>query len=404
MPKWHKLEDEIRQVFRLYGFAELRTPLVERIDLFVRSIGASTDIVAKELFKIEDARGARLCLRPEGTVPVVRAAAAADMLRARGVSRLWYDGPMFRHERPQQGRLRQFHQFGAEMLGDPSPTADIELLLLCKRLWEKLAIDDKVVLEINNLGTADERAKYRQQLADYFAAHRAGLAATDRRRLVENPLRLLDSKEPRAQELLAAAPVINSCLGAGSRAHLDAVTAALEECGQSYSLNPWLVRGLDYYDLCVFEWTQRGSTKRMNAIAGGGRYDGLLEQLNGQDCPGVGLAAGKERIIALMPEEASREDGLFVGMAAEVFDQSYLVSLCEKLRAEGFAVICHAKPCKIPTLLKQASASIARYAVIVGPRELSEQSLTVKPLRETVDQFTLSFAESVERLRQAQAD
>ena len=399
LPQWHRLERETRKVFELYGFEELRTPILEQEEIFVRSVGESTDIVSKELFKIADTSSSPLCMRPEGTVPTVRAAANAGLLRGGGITRIWYDGPMFRRERPQQGRLRQFHQFGAEALGDASGQTDVEMILLCKRLWESLAIVDKVVLEINNLGVASERAKYRQQLTEHFHAAATKLSETDQRRLAENPLRLLDSKDQAAQALLEKAPDIDSCLGEESRQHFEKVKKALDAAGVPYEINPWLVRGLDYYNLTVFEWVVAGSDKRMNALAGGGRYDGLLEQLNGNSCPGVGMAAGKERIIALLDDAPQADDGLYVGMSSDIYDGEYLMELCERLRGQGFSVISHGMPCKIPALLKHASASIARYAVIVGKRELAEQTITVKPLRESKEQFSLPFDESVECLR-----
>jgi len=299
-PLWEFVEDHVREVFRQYGYRNIRTPIVEFTELFVRGVGEATDIVEKEMYSFVDSmNGDKLSLRPEGTAPAVRAALEHNLLHT-GPQRLWYSGPLFRHERPQKGRYRQYHTFGVETFGFSGPEIDVELLQLAHRLWQKLGIDG-VQLQINTIGSAEERRAFRAQLIDYFELHRAALDEDARRRLHANPLRILDSKNPDMQPVINAAPRLMDALGDGSRANFEAVEAGLREAGIPYTFNPRLVRGLDYYNLTVFEWVN-DRLGAQNAICSGGRYDGLFEQLGGKATPGCGFGIG----VALPPSCSNR--------------------------------------------------------------------------------------------------
>ena len=290
-PRWEFLEDTVREVFRQYGYRNIRTPIVERTELFVRGVGAVTDIVEKEMYSFVDAmNGDQLSLRPEGTAPTVRAALEHNLLY-NGAQRLWYSGPLFRHERPQKGRYRQYHTFGAEVLGLPGPDVDIELLVMARRLWQKLGIDG-VELQINTIGSSDERGAFRGQLIAYFESRQGLLDDDAARRLHANPLRILDSKNPAMQDMIAAAPKLIDTLGEPSRANFEAVQQGLREAGIPFTINPRLVRGLDYYNRTVFEWVS-DRLGAQSAICSGGRYDGLFEQLGGKPTPGCGFGIGE---------------------------------------------------------------------------------------------------------------
>ena len=304
-PLWQYFEATLREWLKSYGYLELRTPILEHTGLFKRAIGEVTDIVEKEMYTfVDELNGESMTLRPEGTASCVRAAIEHNLLFDGG-KRLWYQGPMFRHERPQKGRYRQFHQFGIEALGYAGPDLDIEHLLMSARLWKRLGLSDCIRLEINSLGGAQARALHRQKLIAYFQAHEAFLDEDAKRRLIGNPLRILDTKNPAMQSLVEAAPKLMEELDEAALAHFEAVKAGLEAAGIAYSVNPRLVRGLDYYNYTVFEWV----TDRLGAqgtVCAGGRYDGLVQQLGGKPAPACGFAMGVERLLALMAEVGVR--------------------------------------------------------------------------------------------------
>ena len=385
-PQWEFFEDTVREVFRQYGYRNIRTPIVERTELFVRGVGAVTDIVEKEMYSFVDAmNGDELSLRPEGTAPTVRAALEHNLLY-NGAQRLWYSGPLFRHERPQKGRYRQYHTFGAEVLGLPGPDVDIELLVMARRLWQKLGIDG-VQLQINTIGSSDERRAFRATLIAYFELHQALLDDDARRRLHANPLRILDSKNPALQGMIEGAPKLIDALGESSRANFEAVQAGLREARIPFSINPRLVRGLDYYNRTVFEWVS-DRLGAQSAICSGGRYDGLFEQLGGKPTPGCGFGIGVERTLLLLdagaldhraaPDAYVAHQGPGAGMFA--------FQAAELLRDRGLAVTLDCSGTSFKAQLKKADASGARYAVIVGEEEVAARQVSVKPLRESAGQ------------------
>jgi histidyl-tRNA synthetase len=383
-PLWEAFEARAIDVLRAYGYQQIRTPIVEHTALFARGIGEVTDIVEKEMYSfVDQLNGENLTLRPEATASVVRACIEHSLLYD-SPRRLWYMGPMFRHERPQRGRYRQFHQVGAEALGFAGPDVDAEQILLLKRLWETLEIGP-VRLELNSLGDADERARHRAALIAYFESNADLLDADARRRMHTNPLRILDTKNPAMQALVAEAPRIADYLGADSRAHFERLQELLAVGGVQFSINPRLVRGLDYYNLTVYEWI----TDRLGAqgtICGGGRYDPLIEMLGGKPAPACGFAIGVERVIELL-----RDGRPPAGQAAcdvYVLHQgggTYLAALraAEQLRDAGLEVILHAGEASLKSQMKRADASGAEYAVIVGEAEAAEGKAMVKALRAT---------------------
>ncbi len=302
-PVWQFLEDQVRAVLERYGYNELRTPLVEVTELFKRSIGEVTDIVEKEMYSFEDRGGDQLALRPEGTASCVRAAIEHSLLDQ--PQRIWYRGPMFRRERPQRGRYRQFHQIGVEVFGLDGPDIDLEVILLTRQLWRTLGLND-LRLEINSLGDADERAHYRDALVSYLEAHRDQLDGDSENRLTTNPLRVLDSKNPDMQSLIAGAPSLLDHLGEATRAHFETLCAGLDAAGIAYQVNPRLVRGLDYYNRTVFEWIT-DALGAQGTVCAGGRYDGLVAQLGGRPTPAVGFAMGLERLIELIDADRDRD-------------------------------------------------------------------------------------------------
>jgi histidyl-tRNA synthetase len=369
-------------VLDAYGYAEIRTPLVEVTDLFKRSIGEVTDIVEKEMYSFEDRNGDWLSLRPEGTASCVRAAIEHGLLEQ--PQRLWYRGPMFRHERPQKGRYRQFHQIGVEVFGLPGPDVDQEVVLLTRRIWESLGLQG-LRLEINSLGEGEERAAYRDELVRYLEANAGRLDEDSRRRLRTNPMRVLDSKNPDMRDVIARAPVIIDHLGAESRAHFDDFRGGLETAGIRYEVNPRLVRGLDYYNRTVFEWIT-DELGAQGTVCAGGRYDGLVAQLGGRHTPAVGFAMGLERLVALL-ESASRPSPaaldaylVAVGEAA----QREALPLAERLRDEApvLRLLCHCGGGSFKSQFKKADRSGARYAVVLGEGELARGVAGIKPLRE----------------------
>ena len=380
--RWQHLEDTVREVFQQYGYRNIRTPIVETTSLFVRGVGEVTDIVEKEMYSFEDAmNGDKLSLRPEGTAPTVRAALEHNLLY-NGAQRLWYGGPLFRHERPQKGRYRQYHTLGVEALGFAGPDIDIELLVLARRIWKRLGLTG-ITLQINTIGGNDERRVFRDKLITYFEQHKDVLDADAQRRLQSNPLRILDSKNPAMQTVIEAAPRLMDHLGDASRANFEAVLAGLKTAGISYEINPRLVRGLDYYNLTVFEWVS-GALGAQSAVCSGGRYDGLFEQLGGKPTPGCGFGIGVERLLLLLETEAQElpklEPDVWLvhqGAAADTIAPN----VAEQLRDAGLKVVLHCGGGSFKSQMKKADSSGARFAVIIGDNEAAAGTLTVKPLR-----------------------
>lgn len=385
---WQRVETAASAVLRAYGYREIRLPVVEKSELFARSIGGETDIVEKEMYSFEDRNGDNLTLRPEGTAGCVRAGIENGFLHNQ-VQRLWYAGPMFRHERPQKGRYRQFHQIGVEAFGVERPELDAELILIGARLWKALSLSP-LTLEINSLGTPACRAAYRRELLEYFSAQRSHLDEDSLRRLERNPLRILDSKNPALREVIAGAPSLPQYLDAESRAHFDRVLAYLDAAGVEYRLNPRLVRGLDYYTRTVFEWTT-DHLGAQSAVCAGGRYDGLVEQLGGRPTPAAGFAVGMERLIELVAQNHDAPTGgpeaylVVLGEAAERLG----LMLAERLRDAGVGVECHVGGGALKAQLKRADRSGARFAVILGDEELKAETVTVKDLRGQAEQVSV---------------
>jgi histidyl-tRNA synthetase len=383
---WQTLEDRVRQVLEAYGYREIRTPLVEVTELFKRSIGEVTDIVEKEMYSFEDRNGDGLSLRPEGTASCVRAAIEHGLISQ--PQRLWYRGPMFRHERPQKGRYRQFHQIGVEVLGLEGPDIDQEVVLLNRRMWDAIGLTD-LRLEINTLGEGEERAAYRRELLGYLEANQARLDEDGRRRMQTNPLRVLDSKNPEMQALIAGAPNIIDHLESGSRAHFERFCAGLEAAGLAYEINPRLVRGLDYYNRTVFEWIT-DSLGAQGTVCAGGRYDGLVAQLGGRPTPAVGFAMGLERLIAMLETGSSTTaPGLDVYLVAVgELPQARALLLAEELRdaLPRLRLMCHCGGGGFKSQFKKADRSGARYALVLGEGELASGLVGIKPLREHGEQ------------------
>ena len=396
---WQHFEAVARGVLGCYGFEEIRTPLLERTELFVRSIGGATDIVEKEMYTFADRDGDSLTLRPEQTASCVRAGIENGFIHL-GVHRLWYMGPMFRHERPQKGRFRQFHQLGGEIFGPPGPEADAEIILLTARLWRRLGLDG-LRLELNSLGTPAARRAYRSRLREYLLDRRAELDEDSRRRAETNPLRVLDSKNPDMQGLIDAAPKLVDALDPESRDHFDTLLAMLEEAGVAWTLNSRLVRGLDYYTKTVFEWT----TDRLgaqNAVCGGGRYDGLVEEIGGAGTPGVGFSAGIERLVALLAEAgaSTQPEPPTVWVAAVGADATRAApAVAEELRDAGVSAVLDAGEGGFRTKLRRANRSGATLAVLVGDTEAAAGQVSIKPLRADRPQSTVARS----RLREALA-
>ncbi|MEO5701049.1 MAG: histidine--tRNA ligase [Casimicrobiaceae bacterium] len=387
---WEALEDIVREVFRQYGYRNIRVPLVEPTPLFVRSIGALTDVVEKEMYTFEDRHnGDSLTLRPEATAGIVRAAIEHNLTYDRP-QRVWLAGPMFRHERPQKGRYRQFHQFDAEALGFAGPDIDVELVVMLARLFSRLGIRDTVRLEINSIGDAAERREHRALLIRHFEEHAALLDDDARRRLQANPLRILDSKNPAMQDMITAAPRLVDHLGAASREHFEGLQRGLAEHGIDFTINPRLVRGLDYYNRSVFEWI----TTRLGAqgtVAAGGRYDGLFEALGGKPTPACGFAMGAERMILLLQESgfAAATTPLAYVVHAGSASEAVAVRAAEALRETGHAVVVNAGGGSFKSQMKRADASGAAYAVIVGEDEAARGEVTLKPLRSGGEQYAI---------------
>lgn len=394
---WEFFESSVRDWLHSYGYQTLRTPILEKTDLFVRSIGAVTDIVEKEMYTfIDELNGESLTLRPEGTASCVRAAIEHNLLYP-GPQRLCYWGPMFRHERPQKGRYRQFHQVGVEALGFPGPDIDAEHIVMCARLWRRLGIDG-VGLQLNTLGAPEARARYRTRLVRYLEQHHDALDEDSRRRLNANPLRVLDSKNPAMQSLIAGAPKLADDLDEVSLRHFEDLQALLRAAGVVFEINPRLVRGLDYYNSTVFEWV----TDRLGAqgtVCAGGRYDGLIEQIGGKPAPACGYAMGVERLLALIVESASvvprRVPDVYLVHQGESADR-YAEQVAERLRDAGASVVLHCGGGSFKSQMKKADACGARFAVIVGDDEARAQEVTVKPLRDIAQQVRAGLGEAID--------
>ncbi|MDF9393662.1 MULTISPECIES: histidine--tRNA ligase [Methylococcus] len=394
-PRWQQVEHQIRSVMASYGYREIRLPIVEKTELFKRSIGEVTDIVEKEMYVFEDRNGDSLTLRPEGTAGCLRACLEHGLLHNQ-THRLWYAGPMFRHERPQKGRYRQFHQVGVEVFGMPGPDIDAELIFLSRRLWQRLGVAHKLRLELNSLGTPDERLAYRQILVDYLRENYDGLDADSVRRLETNPLRILDSKNPAMKELLAGAPVLADYLGGASRAHFEGLTALLDATDVPYVINPRLVRGLDYYCNTVFEWvTDELGTQ--GTVCAGGRYDGLVAQLGGRDSSAIGFALGMERLIELTGEAfADAAPHIYFIMAGTAAERRGAV-LAEMLRDAfpGLRLVVNCGGGSFKNQFKRADKSEAAFALILGEDEMRDDSISLKPLRSDGAQQTVAQADLV---------
>ncbi|TAL25312.1 MAG: histidine--tRNA ligase [Aquabacterium sp.] len=399
--RWEWLEDKVRALMRRYGYQNIRTPIVEPTPLFVRGLGEVTDIVEKEMYSFVDSmNGDALSLRPENTAGVVRATVEHSLLYEGG-KRLFYIGPMFRHERPQKGRYRQFHQVGAEALGFAGPDVDAELILMCAALWKDLGLKlgEDVRLELNSLGQIEERQAHRAALIAYLEARADALDEDARRRLHSNPLRILDTKNPALQPIVEAAPKLLDFLGEASLKHLEAVRAVLDAAGIAYRINPRLVRGMDYYNLTVFEWV----TERLGSqgtVCGGGRYDTLIEQLGGKPAPAVGWGLGIERLLLLVEEAGARPPVPVPDVYAVVPDAAVLPQVMvtlQALRAAGVSVLQHPVgkegAASMKSQFKKADGSGARYALVFGASELAQGQVGLKPLRGEGEQRLLPLGE-----------
>jgi histidyl-tRNA synthetase len=398
--QWEAFEDTVRDWLREYGYRNLRTPIIERTELFVRSIGEVTDIVEKEMYSfVDQLNGENLTLRPEGTAACVRAAIEHHLLH-QGPQRLWYAGPMFRHERPAKGRFRQFHQVGVEALGLPGPDVDAEHMVMCARLWRRMGLDH-LRLEINTLGSHESRARYRSRLIAYLESRIDELDEDGRRRLHANPLRVLDSKNPAMQPVVEAAPRLYDDLDEESLRHFEGLQAILRALSIDYEIRPRLVRGLDYYNHTVFEWT----TDRLGAqgaVCAGGRYDGLFAQLGGKPAPACGFAMGIERLLTLLAEQ-ERERPAPVPDAYIAFSGAGTElpawRAAEALRDAGLAAVLHCGGGSFKSQLRKADASGARFALILGEAEAQAGKVSLKPLRELGEQVTVALDWAVETIR-----
>jgi histidyl-tRNA synthetase len=392
MHLWHKLEATIRDVMGAYGFSEIRIPIVEKTELFARAIGDATDVVEKEMYTFQDRNGDLLSLRPEGTAGVVRAVLQNGLLYASPV-RLWYIGAMFRRERPQKGRTRQFHQVGAEIFGAPGPDADAELLVMCQRIWRELGLLD-LRLEVNSLGSSNERALYRENLHEYLSAHKAELDEDSLRRLDRNPLRILDSKNPAVQAVLEEAPLLSDFLGEESRRQFSGFRKLLDGFDVQHVVNPRLVRGLDYYSHTVFEWITDGLGAQ-GTVCAGGRYDGLVEIQGGKPWPGVGFAMGQERLVELMRSQAEPEINtphVYLVMSGDGTTAGGL-TLAESLRENvaGIRVQSNLGGGSFKSQFKRADRSGAPLALVLGEDELRQGKVTIKHLRCDREQENISL-------------
>lgn len=403
---WQYFERTVADLLTAYGYQQVRMPIVEPTELFKRSIGEVTDIVEKEMYTFADRNGDSLTLRPEGTAGCVRAMLEHGLLGGGTSQKVWYAGPMFRHERPQKGRYRQFNQIGVETFNLAGPDIDAELILLSWRLWQQLGLQDAVTLELNSLGSSEDRARYRDELVSYLRARFDQLDEDSQRRLESNPLRVLDSKNPQTQALLADAPRLADFLNEDAQAHFSGLRALLDAAGVPYVINPRLVRGLDYYGLTVFEWT----TDKLGAqgtVCAGGRYDGLVEQLGGKPAPAVGFAMGIERLLLLIetldrvpPELARQVDVYLVTLGAAAAVAGF--RLAEHLRdaLPGLRLVVHCGGGSFKSQFKKADKSGALFALILGEDEAAAQQIGIKPLRTQGQQENIAWQALPARLEQ----
>ena len=402
MPVWHFIESTVINNLNNYGYEEIRTPILEKTDLFMHSIGETSDIVTKEMYTFEDRNGDLLTMRPEGTASCVRAIIENGLVQSRH-NRLWYYGPMFRHERPQKGRLRQFNQIGVEAFGLPGPDIDAEIIIMCARIWKDLGIDG-LELEINSLGSSDARLAYREKLIEYFSDNKDALDQDSLVRLEKNPMRILDSKNPELEKLIQSAPQMADTLDEESKEHFEVLQNTLDSVNISYKINPRMVRGLDYYNRTVFEWItdQLGA---QSAVCAGGRYDGMIKHFGGPSTPGIGFGMGLERLTILL-EESNRDDIpvknadiYFVIVTDEAIPTA--MSLAEKLRDQlpGIRLITHCGGGNFKKQFKKADKSGAQIALILGKDELDKQTVGIKSLRTEAEQQEVSWSELVDKIR-----
>ena len=403
-PAWRYLEHTVAELLDGYGYSEIRLPILEFTELFARGIGEGTDVVDKEMYTFLDRNEESLTLRPEGTAGCVRAVLEHGLTGGGQVQKLWYAGPMFRYEKPQKGRYRQFHQIGIEVFNLPGPDIDAELIVLTARLWKQLGLSDAVTLQLNSLGSSEARAAYRDALVAYLKEHFEQLDEDSQRRLTTNPLRILDSKNAQTQALLVGAPTLHDYLDDESRVHFDGLKARLDAVGIRYEINPKLVRGLDYYGRTVFEWV----TDKLGAqgtVCAGGRYDGLITQFGGKPTPGVGFAMGVERLVLLLetlqlvPEELHRPADLYLCAFGESAELAGL-TLAEQLRdaLPGLRMLVNSGGGSFKSQFKKADKSGARFALILGEDELAARVVGCKPLRDDSEQQTIAWDALVERL------
>jgi histidyl-tRNA synthetase len=402
------VEADLHDVLHSFAYEEVQFPLLEFTELFSRGVGEATDIVEKEMYTLKDRDGDSITLRPEGTAGCVRALQQHGLLYNQ-TQRVFYRGPMFRYERPQRGRYRQFYQLGVEVFGLAGPDIDAELLYLCAQFWRRLGIDNLVALELNSLGSSASRAAYRSALVDYLTPLREELDEESQRRLTTNPLRILDSKSAATQEVVSSAPPMASFLDDASQAHFDSLCRLLTDLGVPYNLNSKLVRGLDYYTDTVFEWTT-SALGAQGTICGGGRYDGLVELLGGKPTPGAGFAMGLER-VALLCEQT--QDALAFEDSVDVYccvmepgQQSWAQNVTQTLRdaLPGLRMRVHAGGGKLKTQLKKADVSGARWALIVGGDEVADNKVTVKAMSGQIPQQTLAVTELIELMNRSTGD
>ena len=398
---WQVVENQIKKIFHSYGYNEIRFPLIEKTELFSRGVGQSTDIVNKEMYTFEDKGGESMSLRPEGTAGCVRAALDNDLIRVDS-PRLWYMGPMFRYERPQKGRSRQFHQASAEFFGIKDPFADAELLFLSKKIWEVLGISDQVELEINSLGDHQTRSSYKEALTNYFRDYQKDLDKDSLRQLDENPLRILDSKNPEIRTLLDDAPKITQFLDPESVDHHSILLELLNSNGLTYRENPQLVRGLDYYNKTVFEW-KSSSLGAQDTICGGGRYDSLVEELGGKPCPAIGFSIGLERLVLIsekIDENINSSKVIsFIALGEEAISKSVLIA--EQLRNElaNVQIVLNFENTSASSQLKKAIKLKSDYALIVGEEELKDNTIALKALNEKEEQKSFKINELIDQLK-----
>ncbi|EKM95838.1 histidine--tRNA ligase [Stutzerimonas degradans] len=403
-PVWRYLEGTFAQLLDSYGYSEIRLPIVEYTELFARGIGEGTDVVDKEMYTFRDRNDESLTLRPEGTAGCVRAVLEHGLTGGGQVQKLWYTGPMFRYEKPQKGRYRQFHQIGVEVFNQPGPDVDAELIVLTARLWKQLGMSEAVTLQLNSLGSSEARARYRDALVAYLQQRFDQLDEDSQRRLTTNPLRILDSKNAQTQALLADAPTLHDYLDEESREHFDGLKARLDAVGIAYEINPKLVRGLDYYGRTVFEWV----TDKLGAqgtVCAGGRYDGLVSQFGGKPTPGVGFAMGVERLVLLLetldlvPATLNQPPHAFICAFGEAAELAAL-GLAERLRdaLPGLRLLVNAGSGSFKSQFKKADKSGAHFALILGEDELAGRVVGCKPLRDDSEQQSIAWDALPERL------